>query len=136
MPSARVRVVTIIDLLRLRAGEPQSLDDEAFTNLFGDGVPIVFAFHGYPNLIKELLFDRPLTAGVSVRGYQERGSTTTPFDMLLQNEIDRFTLAADVLERCRMGEGERAEALAALARRREHAADHLRRFGVDDPALA
>jgi len=136
VPSARVRVVTIIDLLRLRAGEPQSLDDEAFTNLFGDGVPIVFAFHGYPNLIKELLFDRPLTAGVSVRGYQERGSTTTPFDMLLQNEIDRFTLAADVLERCRMGEGERAEALAALARRREHAADHLRRFGVDDPALA
>jgi phosphoketolase len=56
--------------------------------------------------------------------------------MLLQNEIDRFTLAADVLKRCRMGERERAEALAVLASRREHAADHLHRFGVDHPALA
>ncbi|OJW00557.1 MAG: phosphoketolase [Microbacterium sp. 67-17] len=135
-PFARIRVVTIVDLLRLRAGEPQSLDDDAFATLFGVGVPLVFVFHGYPHLIKELLFDRPLTADVTVRGYHERGSTTTPFDMLLQNEIDRFTLAADVLKRCRMGERERAEALAVLASRREHAADHLHRFGVDHPALA
>ena len=135
-PSVRVRVVTVIDLLRLRPGEPQSLDDDDFATLFGVGVPIVFAFHGYPHLIKELLFDRPVTAGVTMRGYQEAGSTTTPFDMLLQNKIDRFTLASDVLRRSSLGEQERAEALAVLANRREQAADHLRRFGVDDPALA
>ena len=78
----------------------------------------------------------PVTAGVTMRGYQEAGSTTTPFDMLLQNKIDRFTLASDVLRRSSLGEQERAEALAVLANRREQAADHLRRFGVDDPALA
>jgi len=135
-PSVRVRVVNVLDLLRLRAGEPQSWDDDAFATLFGDDIPLVFAFHGYPHLIKELLFDRHLTAGVGVRGYRERGSTTTPFDMLLQNRLDRFTLAADVLEHCRIDDADRTAALRSLAERRESVAHYLRRHGIDDPSLA
>lgn len=134
-PAIRVRVVNVVDLLRLRPGEPQSLDDDAFAALFGVGIPVVFAFHGYPHLIRELLFDRPLTGGVTIRGYQERGSTTTPFDMLLQNRMDRFTLAADVLERCRDDDADRAQAVRVLAQRRQNAAEYLHRHGTDDPSL-
>ena len=78
----------------------------------------------------------PRASSWSISRTNTSGSTTTPFDMLLQNKFDRFTLASDVLRRSSLGEQERAEALAVLANRREQAADHLRRFGVDDPALA
>lgn len=135
-PQLRLRVVNVVDLLRLRRGAPHALDDAAFSELFGDGIPVVFAFHGYPHLVRELLFDRVPAPLLSVHGYRERGSTTTPFDMVLQNELDRFSLAIDVLERSALDEHTTRAAIAHLGERRDAAVRHLHTHGVDDPALA
>lgn len=134
-PTLRVRVVNVVDLLRLRRGAPRALDDAAFARLFGDGAPVVFAFHGYPHLVRELLFDRMPAHLVSIHGYQERGSTTTPFDMVLQNEIDRFSLAMDALERSALDEDAKRSAIAHLGERRDAAVRHLHTHGVDDPSI-
>lgn len=92
MPELRVRVVDVVDLMRLTSPEqhPHGLPDEAFDALFTRDRPVVFAFHGYPWLVHRLTYRRAANADVHVRGYVEQGTTTTPFDMLMLNDLDRL----------------------------------------------
>ena len=101
VPGLRLRVVNVVDLLALQSpGEhPHALSDGAFDALFTTDKPIVFAFHGYPWLIHRLTYRRHAHDNIHVRGYKEEGTTTTPFDMTVRNEIDRFHLAMMVLDR-------------------------------------
>ncbi|MEV6647958.1 phosphoketolase family protein [Amycolatopsis sp. NPDC051371] len=95
----RVRVVNVVDLLSLCPPDhhPHGLADEAFAACFGDDLPVVFAFHGYPSAVHEVLHGRPATARFHVHGYREEGTTTTPFDLLASNRMTRHDLAADAL---------------------------------------
>ncbi|WP_416395321.1 MULTISPECIES: phosphoketolase [unclassified Curtobacterium] len=101
VPELRVRVVNVVDLMRLTSPEqhPHGLPDEAFDALFTRDHPVVFAFHGYPWLVHRLTYRRAANADMHVRGYVEQGTTTTPFDMLMLNDLDRFHLVIDVLDR-------------------------------------
>jgi xylulose-5-phosphate/fructose-6-phosphate phosphoketolase len=101
LPELRVRVVNVVDLMRLQESteHPHGLDDREYDLLFPPGVPVVFGFHGYPWLIHRLTYRRQDHANLHVRGYKEEGTTTTPFDMLMLNDLDRFHLVADVIDR-------------------------------------
>ncbi len=100
-PELRVRVINIVDLMRLQPPRehPHGLADADFDALFTKDKPIVFAFHGYPWLIHRLTYKRHNHDNLHVRGYKEEGTTTTPFDMTVLNELDRFHLVIDVVER-------------------------------------
>jgi xylulose-5-phosphate/fructose-6-phosphate phosphoketolase len=97
----RIRVVNVVDLMTLQpqTEHPHGLSDREYDSIFGTGVPIVFAYHGYPWLIHRLTYRRNSHDDLHVRGYKEEGSTTTPFDMTVRNQIDRFHLAGDVIDR-------------------------------------
>jgi len=100
-PEIRVRVINVIDLMKLqpKTEHPQGLSDRDFDALFTRDRPIVFAFHGYPWLIHRLTYRRTNHENLHVRGYKEEGTTTTPFDMCVLNDIDRFHLVEDVVDR-------------------------------------
>ncbi|WP_409179581.1 phosphoketolase family protein [Amycolatopsis sp. VS8301801F10] len=102
-PDLRVRVVNVVDLLSLCPPDrhPNGLSDEAFAECFGEDVPVVFAFHGYPSAVHEVLHGRPATQRFHVHGYREEGTTTTPFDLLAGNRMTRHDLAADAVRRAR-----------------------------------
>jgi xylulose-5-phosphate/fructose-6-phosphate phosphoketolase len=101
IPELRVRVVNVVDLMTLLAhrDHPHGLDESSFKDLFTDTAPVVFAFHGYPRVIHELVYRRPDDERFHVRGYIEEGTTTTPFDMVVQNGMSRFHLAIEALHR-------------------------------------
>jgi xylulose-5-phosphate/fructose-6-phosphate phosphoketolase len=101
LPELRVRVVNVVDLMRLQhEGEhPHGMSDAEFDALFTTNKPIVFAYHGYPWLIHRLTYRRACHDGLHVRGYMEEGTTTTPFDMVMLNDLDRFHLVMDVIDR-------------------------------------
>jgi len=101
LPALKVRVVNVVDLLTLEsAGDhPHAMDEAAFTALFTDTAPVVFAFHGYPLLIHELIYRRPDPGRFHVKGYREEGTTTTPFDMLVVNGMSRYDIAIEALHR-------------------------------------
>ena len=120
-PDLRLRVVNVVDLFALqsRRDHPHGLSDDRFVELFGVDTPVVFAFHGYPNVIHELLHHRPNPERFHVRGYVEEGTTTTPFDMTVLNRMSRYHLAIEALHR--VGRDERADPFeAALARHRAY----------------
>ncbi|HEY7505783.1 MAG TPA: phosphoketolase family protein [Gemmatimonadales bacterium] len=100
-PDLKVRVVNVVDLMRLQAADqhPHGLQDRDFDALFTTDKPIIFAYHGYPWLIHRLTYRRTNHWNLHVRGYVEEGTTTTPFDMAVRNRIDRFHLMADVFDR-------------------------------------
>ncbi|HZQ99077.1 MAG TPA: phosphoketolase family protein, partial [Chloroflexota bacterium] len=100
-PDLRVRVVNVVDLMRLQPKEehPHGLSDRDFDSLFTVDKPVVFAYHGYPYLIHRLTYRRTNHRNIHVRGYKEEGTTTTPFDMVVRNDMDRFHLAIDVIDR-------------------------------------
>ena len=134
LPDLGVRVVNVVDLMRLQpdSEHPHGLPDREFDTLFTADRPIVFAFHGYPWLIHRLTYRRTNHANLHVRGFKERGTTTTPFDMLMLNDLDRYHLVMDVVDR--VGSlGPRAARLrqdmvdrraVARAWTREHGEDH------------
>ncbi len=100
-PDLKIRVVNVVDLMTLQpqSEHPHGLSDKDFDSLFTTDKPVIFAFHGYPWLIHRLLYRRTNHKNVHVRGYKEEGTTTTPFDMTVLNELDRFNLAEDVIDR-------------------------------------
>ena len=102
VPDLRVRVVNVVDLMVLQpqAEHPHGLQDAQFDALFTVDTPVIFAFHGYPVLIHKLVYRRRNHANIHVRGYCEEGTTTTPFDMVVRNHLDRYQLALDVLTPC------------------------------------
>jgi xylulose-5-phosphate/fructose-6-phosphate phosphoketolase len=118
LPELRVRVVNVVDLMRLQpdSEHPHGLSDREFDSLFTTDRPIVFAYHGYPWLIHRLTYRRTNHGNMHVRGYKEEGTTTTPFDMVMLNDLDRFHLVIDVIDRL--------PHLAGIA-------DHLRQDMVD-----
>jgi len=101
LPELRIRVVNVVDLMTLQpmSEHPHGLADEDFDALFTTNKPVVFAFHGYPTLIHRLTYRRRNHDNIHVRGYVEEGTTTTPFDMVVLNRMDRFQLALDVIRR-------------------------------------
>jgi xylulose-5-phosphate/fructose-6-phosphate phosphoketolase len=100
-PDLKVRVVNVVDLMTLQPKEehPHGLSEYEFNTLFTTDKPIIFAFHGYPYLIHRLAYRRTNHRNLHVRGYKEEGTTTTPFDMLVRNDLDRFHLVRDVIDR-------------------------------------
>jgi xylulose-5-phosphate/fructose-6-phosphate phosphoketolase len=101
LPDVKVRVVNVVDLMRLQPDteHPHGLSDREFDALFTTNRPIVFAYHGYPWLIHRLTYRRTNHANLHVRGYKEEGTTTTPFDMVMLNDIDRFHIVIDLIDR-------------------------------------
>ncbi len=134
LPELKVRVVNVVDLMRLQPASehPHGLSDAEFDALFTEDRPIVFAYHGYPWLIHRLAYRRRNHANLHVRGYKEEGTTTTPFDMVMLNDLDRFHLVMDVVDRvpglsARGGHLRQAmedQRLRCRAWTREHGEDH------------
>jgi xylulose-5-phosphate/fructose-6-phosphate phosphoketolase len=100
-PALKIRVVNVVDLLTLQPSteHPHGLSDAEFDSIFTRNKPIIFAYHGYPWLIHRLTYRRANHDNIHVRGYKEEGTTTTPFDMTVMNDLDRFHLASDVIDR-------------------------------------
>jgi xylulose-5-phosphate/fructose-6-phosphate phosphoketolase len=135
LPDLRVRVVNVVDLMRLQSeGEhPHGLSDHEFDALFTPDRPVIFAYHGYPWLIHRLTYRRTNHRNLHVRGYKEEGTTTTPFDMVMLNDMDRFHLVIDVIDRV-PGLAARAAHLRQdmVDERLRHRA-YTREFGDDPP---
>jgi xylulose-5-phosphate/fructose-6-phosphate phosphoketolase len=137
LPDLRIRFVNVVDLMRLQppSEHPHGLSDADFDRLFTTDRPILFAFHGYPSLIHELTYRRRNHDNLHVRGYKEEGTTTTPFDMCVLNDLDRFRLAMDVIDRV-PGLIEKASGLRErLAARREEHGAWVRATGEDLPEV-
>ncbi|MEO6710958.1 MAG: phosphoketolase family protein [Planctomycetota bacterium] len=132
-PELSVRVVNVFDLFALasRRDHPHGLEGAVFQRLFGDDTPVVFAFHGYPRGIHELVHHRPNPERFHVRGYVEEGTTTTPFDMVVRNGVSRFQLAGMALQRAGHPRAEQlaAELQSSLDRHRAYIEEH-----GEDPA--
>ena len=123
IPQLRIRVVNVVDLMKLESAHehPHGLPDDEFDALFTISKPVVFAFHGYPSLIHRLVYRRMNHAGFHVHGYREEGTVTTPFDMAVRNELDRFHLAMQAIRRLPQTGDEGVALLAELqARLVEH----------------
>jgi xylulose-5-phosphate/fructose-6-phosphate phosphoketolase len=138
LPDLKVRFVNIIDLMRLQPDteHPHGMRDAEFDALFTRDKPIILAFHGYPWLIHRLAYRRHNHPNLHVRGYKEEGTVTTPFDMALRNDIDRFHLVMDVIDRV-PGLAERAAQLRQhMVDARASASMHAREFGEDPAEIA
>jgi len=137
IPDLKLRVVNVVDLMTLQpqSEHPHGLSDEQFDLIFTRDKPVIFAFHGYPYLIHRLTYRRTNHAQFHVRGFKEKGTTTTPFDMVVLNDLDRFHLAADVIERV-PGLGERATLLLQVLRAEllNHKA-YIEKHGEDLPEI-
>ncbi len=138
LPALRVRVVNVVDLMRLEPDteHPHGLSDREFDTLFTTDKPVIFAYHGYPWLIHRLTYRRTNHHNIHVRGYKEEGTTTTPFDMVMLNDLDRFHLVMDVIDRV-PGLGSSAASLRQeMADARLAARAYTRAYGEDDPAIS
>jgi xylulose-5-phosphate/fructose-6-phosphate phosphoketolase len=135
LPELRVRVVNVVDLMRLQdpAEHPHGLPDREFDALFTTNRPVLFAFHGYPWLIHRLTYRRTNHPNLHVRGYKEEGTTTTPFDMLMLNDLDRFHLVADVIDRVPGLAVPHAALRQRMLDERLRCRAHTRRTGQDAP---
>jgi xylulose-5-phosphate/fructose-6-phosphate phosphoketolase len=133
----RVRVVNVVDLMRLQPAteHPHGLSDTEFDALFTTDKPVVFAYHGYPWLIHRLTYRRANHANLHVRGYKEEGTTTTPFDMVMLNDLDRFHLVIDVLDRVPGLATSHAHLRQAMTDARLAARAYTREHGEDDPQI-
>ena len=116
LPDLKVRVLNVVDLMRLQpdSEHPHGLSDEEFDSLFTTSRPVIFAYHGYPLLVHRLTYRRANHDNIHVRGYKEEGTTTTPFDMVMLNDLDRFHLVMDVIDR-----------VAGLRERAAHLRQHM-----------
>ena len=137
LPDLRVRVINVVDLMRLEpeTEHPHGLSDREFDALFTSARPVIFAYHGYPWLIHRLTYRRTNHHNIHVRGYKEEGTTTTPFDMVMLNDLDRYHLVMDVIDRV-PGLGERAAGLRQqMTDARLRARAHTREAGDDLPEV-
>ena len=137
LPDLRVRFVNVVDLMRLQDEQehPHGLADREFDTIFTPDKPIVFAYHGYPWLIHRLTYRRTNHANLHVRGYKEEGTTTTPFDMVMMNDLDRYHLVMDVIDRV-PGLGPRAASVRQLMQdTRRRARAWTREYGEDLPEV-
>jgi xylulose-5-phosphate/fructose-6-phosphate phosphoketolase len=133
IPDVRVRVVNVVDLMKLQpqAEHPNGLSDRDFDALFTTDKPIIFAFHGYPWLIHRLTYRRTNHKNLHVRGYKEEGTTTTPFDMAVMNDLDRFHLVVDVIDRIPLHGSSADYAKQALRDKRIEHKQYIAEHGED-----
>jgi xylulose-5-phosphate/fructose-6-phosphate phosphoketolase len=137
VPALKVRVVNVVNLMKLQpqSQHPHGLSDWEFDTLFTADKPIIFAFHGYPWLIHRLTYRRTNHGNLHVRGYKEEGTTTTPFDMVVRNDLDRFHLVGDVIDRV---PGLQATAAYAKQTIRDKLIEHrqyIEQYGEDMPEI-
>jgi xylulose-5-phosphate/fructose-6-phosphate phosphoketolase len=137
LPDLRVRFVNVVDLMRLQdeTEHPHGLPSRDFDALFTTDKPIIFAFHGYPWLIHRLAYRRTNHVNLHVRGYKEEGTVTTPFDMVVRNDLDRFHLVMDVIDRVPSLGSHAAALRQEMADRRIEATAYAREVGEDPPAI-
>ncbi|MEH7835476.1 phosphoketolase family protein [Rhizobium laguerreae] len=137
IPELKIRTVNVVDLLALQSRDqhPHGLTDEAFDAIFTADKPVIFAYHGYPYLIHRLTYKRTNHRNIHVRGFIEEGTTTTPFDMTVLNELDRFHLAIEAIERVPGLKEKAGEALAAFRRKLAEHHDYVREYGEDMPEV-
>ncbi len=138
LPALQVRVINVVDLMRLEppTEHPHGLPDVEFDALFTPDKPVVFAYHGYPSLIHRLTYRRHNHRNIHVRGYKEEGTTTTPFDMVMMNDLDRFHLVIDVIDRVPGLAAQAATLRQEMVDARAQARAYTRQHGEDDPAIA
>ncbi len=138
LPDLKVRVVNVVDLMRLQPEieHPHGLSDHDFDALFTADKPVIFAYHGYPSLIHRLTYRRHNHHNIHVRGYKEEGTTTTPFDMVMMNDLDRFRLVMDVVDRVPSLGSRAAIVRQKMSDTRLAARAYTREFGEDDPAIS
>ena len=137
IPELKVRFVNVVDLMRLQdeSEHPHGLSDREFDMVFTEDRPVIFAYHGYPWLIHRLVYRRSNDSRIHVRGYKEEGTTTTPFDMVMLNDLDRFHLVIDVIDRV-PGLGSNYAALRQqMVDKRIHARQYTRAHGDDIPEV-
>jgi len=137
LPELRVRVVNVVDLMRLQPDteHPHGLSDRDFDTIFTTTQPIIFAYHGYPTLIHRLTYRRAGHRNLHVRGYKEEGTTTTPFDMVMLNDLDRYHLVMDVIDRVpELGE-RAADVRQNMVDARARARAWTREYGEDIPEV-
>ncbi|NEJ21056.1 phosphoketolase [Rhizobium leguminosarum] len=137
IPELKIRTVNVVDLLALQSRDqhPHGLTDEAFDAIFTADKPVIFAYHGYPYLIHRLTYKRTNHRNIHVRGFIEEGTTTTPFDMTVLNELDRFHLAIEAIERVPGLKEKAGEALAAFRGKLAEHHDYVREYGEDMPEV-
>ena len=138
LPDLRVRFVNVVDLMRLQptSEHPHGLTDTEFDSLFTTDKPIVFAYHGYPWLIHRLTYRRTNHRNLHVRGYKEEGTTTTPFDMVMLNDLDRFHLVIDVIDRVPGLASKAGHVRQLMVDKRIEARAYTRLEGEDAPEIA
>lgn len=136
MPELKLRVVNVVDLMRLQPREehPHGLDNADYDALFTKDKPIIFAFHGYPKLIHELTYRRT-NRSLHVRGYVEEGTITTPFDMRVQNQLDRFNLVIDVVKRLPELGNKGAFLIQEMRDKLVEHKQYISKYGVDLPEI-
>ncbi|CDN46473.1 phosphoketolase family protein [Neorhizobium galegae] len=137
IPDLRIRVVNVVDLLALQSQDqhPHGLPDEEFDRLFTTDRPVIFAYHGYPYLIHRLTYKRTNHQNIHVRGFIEEGTTTTPFDMTVLNELDRFHLAIEAIERVPGLEEKAASVVEMLKSKLDEHTRYVREHGEDMPEI-
>jgi len=137
LPELKIRVVNVVDLMRLQHAteHPHGLDDLDYDAIFPAGTPTIFAYHGYPWLIHRLTYRRNNHAELHVRGYIEEGTTTTPFDMVVRNNLDRYHLAMDVIDRVPSLRGRAVTARQYFADQRTRHHTHVTTYGEDLPEV-
>jgi xylulose-5-phosphate/fructose-6-phosphate phosphoketolase len=137
LPDVKVRVVNVVDLMKLQSASehPHGLSDEAFDTIFTRDRQILFAFHGYPSLIHKLTYRRTNHRNLHVRGFKEEGTTTTPFDMVALNDMDRFHLVCDVIDRVPGLAGRAPDVRRAMADKRAEHTRYIDVYGEDMPEI-
>ncbi len=137
VPDLKVRVINVVDLMRLESAteHPHGLPDAEFDGLFTPDKPVMFAYHGYPWLIHRLTYRRRNHANLHVRGYKEEGTTTTPFDMVMLNDLDRFHLVMDVIDRVPQLGSRGAHLRQRMVDARLRARQYTRAHGDDAPQV-
>jgi xylulose-5-phosphate/fructose-6-phosphate phosphoketolase len=136
-PELKIRLVNVVDLMKLQPASehPHGLPDRDFDELFTRNKPIIFAFHGYPWLIHRLTYRRTNHDNLHVRGYKEEGTITTPFDMAVLNDLDRFHLAGDAIDRLPQLESHAGYVKQALRDKLFEHREYICRYGEDMPEI-
>ena len=137
LPVLRVRVVNVVDLMKLQphTEHPHGLTDKAFDEIFTTDKPVIFAYHAYPRLIHQLTYRRSNHANIHVRGYKEEGTITTPFDMTVLNDIDRFHLVMNTIDRLPQTGDKGLHLKRQLEHKLVQHRQHIRSYGEDMPEI-
>jgi xylulose-5-phosphate/fructose-6-phosphate phosphoketolase len=137
LPELKIRMINVVDLMRLEPAteHPHGLTDPDFDTLFTKNKPVIFAYHGYPWLIHRLTYRRTNHDNLHVRGYKEEGTITTPFDMTVLNQMDRFNLVMDAVDRLPQIGGKAAYIKQACRDKLIEHKQYIRQFGEDMPEI-